>query len=122
VGPGLRRFFRALALSSSLRNATNLLGSAGAARAPKRRSLTGRQTGPERRHGGPPSAHLSHDESVPRRLLLFAGMRRLAALEIGDETSDLVCSCLRPLDRADSVEDGVTVDAVELGEEAGSCG
>src|SRR2546423_9480132 len=55
-------------------------------------------------------------------LLLFAGMRRLAALEIGDETRDLLCSCLRPLDRADSVEDGVTVGAVELNEEAGSCG
>ncbi len=31
---GLRRFFRALAMSSSLRNATNPLGIAGAARAP----------------------------------------------------------------------------------------
>jgi len=46
---GLRRFFRALALSSSLRNATNPLGIAGAARTPKRRSVIGRQTRPERR-------------------------------------------------------------------------
>src|SRR4051794_4612778 len=57
-----------------------------------------------------------------RLLLLLAGMRCLAALEIGDETRDLPCSCLGSLDRADSVEDGVSVDAVELCEARGSAG